>query len=183
MRLDFKKFVPAISVIAIVLAFVTMNLEAVQASVTAVYDFLIERFSWFVILSNITAMCFSLYMLFGRYRNVRLGGPDAKPAFSTMAWAAMMFCTSCGAWLVVYGFLEPIYCAAQTAIQVEAGTVQALEYGQMYAHYHWGPNAWCIYVPASIAIGYVLYNGNKGEELFLQYLLVCRRMHTIWRQL
>ena len=26
-------------------------------------------------------------MLFGRYRNVRLGGPDAKPAFSTMAFA------------------------------------------------------------------------------------------------
>ncbi len=164
MRLDLKKFIPAVSMIVIVLVLVTINLEAVQDSVTLVYNFLIERFSWFVILSNITAMCFSLYMLFGRYKNVRLGGANAKPAFSTMAWAAMMFCTSCGAWLVVYGFLEPIYCAAQMAIRVEAGTVQAMEYGQMYAHYHWGPNAWCIYVPASIAIGYVIYNGNQGES-------------------
>ncbi len=165
MKLDWKRFLPAFMVIALMLVLVMVNLETVQASVTIVYDWLIEQFSWFIILSNIVAMAFSLYMMFGPYKNVRLGGENAKPAFSTTAWAAMMFCTSCGAWLVVYGFLEPIYCVAQTAIQTGTNTVQAYEYGQMYAHYHWGPNAWCIYVPASIAIGYVLYNYKKTDGL------------------
>lgn len=163
MRLDWKKFLPSLCIILTILILVTINLEKVQASVTDVYDFLIEKFNWFIILTNIIAMLFSLYMMFGPYRDVRLGGKDAEPAFGTIAWAAMMFCTSCGAWLVVYGFLEPVYCAAQTAVPAEAGTVQAFEYGQMYAHYHWGPNAWCIYVPASIAIGYILYRGGKNE--------------------
>lgn len=163
MKLDWKKFLPSLFIILIILILVTVNLEKVQTSITDVYDFLIGKCNWFIILSNITAMLFSLYMMFGPYRNVRLGGPDAKPAFKTIPWAAMMFCTSCGAWLIVYGFLEPIYCAAQTAFPIEANTAQAFEYGQMYAHYHWGPNAWCIYVPASIAIGYILYRGGKAE--------------------
>lgn len=163
MKLDWKKFLPSLFIILIILILVTANLEKVQTSITEVYDFLIDKCNWFIILSNITAMIFSLYMMFGPYRNVRLGGPDAKPAFKTLPWAAMMFCTSCGAWLIVYGFLEPIYCAAQTALPAETNTAQAFEYGQMYAHYHWGPNAWCIYVPASIAIGYILYRGGKEE--------------------
>lgn len=163
MKLERKKFFPSLFIILVILALVTINLEKVQASVTSVYDFLIEQFNWFIIFSNITAMIFSLYMMMGPYKNIRLGGEDAKPAFGTIAWAAMMFCTSCGAWLIVYGFLEPIYCAAQTAIPVESNTAQAFEYGQMYAHYHWGPNAWCIYVPASIAIGYILYRKDKNN--------------------
>lgn len=163
MKLDWKKFLPSLFIILIILILVTVNLEKVQTSITDVYDFLIDKCNWFIILSNITAMLFSLYMMFGPYRNVRLGGPDVKPVFKTVPWAAMMFCTSCGAWLIVYGFLEPIYCAAQTALPIEANTAQAFEYGQMYAHYHWGPNAWCIYVPASIAIGYILYRGGKAE--------------------
>ena len=163
MKLDWKKFLPSLFIIIIILILVTINLEKVQTSVTDVYDFLIDKCNWFIILSNITAMLFSLYMMFGPYRNVRLGGTDAKPTFKTVPWAAMMFCTSCGAWLIVYGFLEPIYCAAQTALPVEANTAQAFEYGQMYAHYHWGANAWCIYVPASIAIGYILYREEKTE--------------------
>lgn len=73
----------------------------------------------------------------------------------------MMFTTSCGAWLVVYGFLEPVYCAADPAFQAEALSIQAMELGQMYAHFHWGPSAWCIYVPVSIALGYLIYNKHK----------------------
>lgn len=185
MRLDRKKFIPSLVIILIVLVSVAVNLEAVQLSVTTVYDFLINKFGWFIILSNIVALIFSLYAMFGPYKNVRLGGQDAKPAFSTIAWAAMMFCTSCGAWLVVYGFLEPIYCMSQTALGVGNNIEQTYEYGQMYAHYHWGPNAWCIYVPASIAVGYALYNkgGKEGTISEACNSVLNRRQHRIWKWL
>lgn len=161
MKLDLKKFIPSVSIITVILLIVSFNLEAVQQSVETLYNCLIDKMGWFVILSNIIALFFSVFMMFGRYKNVRLGGEKARPEYRTLAWAAMMFCTSCGAWLVVYGFLEPIYCATQTAVFAENGSTTAYEFGQMYAHYHWGANAWCIYVPASIAVGYVLY--NKGR--------------------
>lgn len=161
MRLDKKRFWPSILMIVLVLLAVLINLEAIKGKISLAYDACISSFSWFFILSDLVALIFSLFIMFGPYRNVRLGGADAKPAFNTFSWAAMMFTTSCGAWLIVYGFLEPIYCAAQPPFQLEPLSIQAFEYGQTYAHFHWGPNAWCIYVPASVAMSYMIYNRGR----------------------
>lgn len=159
-RVDTKVFIPALLILVAAIVLVAVNLTSVQQAVAQVYSFCISQFGWLFVITNIVCLIFSVWIMFGPYKNVRLGGEDAKPAFSTIAWAGMMFTTSCGAWLIVYGFLEPIYCAAQAPFQIEPLTTQAYEYGQMYAHFHWGPNAWCIYVPISVAIGYLLYNRN-----------------------
>lgn len=114
----------SLAVILALLLLVICNFDLVQKSVDAAYAFLINEFGWFFILSSLIALIFSLFIAFGPYRNVKMGGKDAKPAFSTLSWAAMMFTTSCGAWLVVYGFLEPVYCAADPAFQAEALSIQ-----------------------------------------------------------
>lgn len=165
-----KIFVTSLLILGTVLFLISTNLIYIQQMVDDIYDFCISQFGWLFVLTNICCLIFSLWIMFGPYKNVRLGGESQKPVFSTFSWAGMMFTTSCGAWLVVYGFLEPIYCAAQAPFQIEPLTTQAFENGQMYAHFHWGPNAWCIYVPASVAIGYGLYNrhvksGTMGEVL------------------
>lgn len=157
-KVNFKIFIPALLLLVAVIVLIATNLTAVQQVVDQIYDFCISRFGWLFVITNIACLIFSLWVMFGPYKNVRLGGENCKPTFSTLSWAGMMFTTSCGAWLVVYGFLEPIYCAAQAPFQIEPLSTKAYEYGQMYAHFHWGPNAWCIYVPVSIAIGYLLYN-------------------------
>lgn len=169
-KINKKIFFSAITILAAVLCLVITNLSTVQQMVEFTYDFCISQFGWLFVLTNLCCLIFSFWIMFGPYKNIRLGGDDCRPAFSTLSWAGMMFTTSCGAWLVVYGFLEPIYCAAQAPFQIEPLTTQAYEYGQMYAHFHWGPNAWCIYIPVSVAIGYVLYNrhaksGTMGEAL------------------
>ena len=33
----------------------------------------------------------------------------------------------------------------------------------MYTHYHWGLNAWSLYVPAPVAVGYMLYNRRQSQ--------------------
>jgi BCCT family betaine/carnitine transporter len=163
MRINKKLFFSATIILLCVLALVMVNLEAVQGAVDAAYNFCINQFGWLFVLTNILCLVFSLWIMFGPYKDIRLGGETAKPTYSTAAWAGMMFTTSCGAWLIVYGFLEPIYCASQDAFLVGESTARAYEYGQMYAHFHWGPNAWCIYVPISVAIGYVLYNRHAAR--------------------
>lgn len=158
MRLNKKIFFPVIIILAAIIIAVATNLKTVQSAVTTVYTGCIDKFGWFFVFSNICCLVFSLWLGFGPYRNVKLGGEDCQAEFSTFSWAGMMFTTSCGAWLIVYGFLEPIYCSAQTAFGIEPLTTAGYEIGQAYAHFNWGPNAWCIYVPISVAIGYVLYN-------------------------
>ena len=163
MRVEKKIFIPSLFILIAIIIAVATNLSMLQQTIGKIYDGCINTFGWLFIFADICCLIFSLWLMFGRYKDVKLGGNDCKPMFSTLSWAGMMFTTSCGAWLVVYGFLEPIYCVSQDAIFAGESISKAYEYGQMYAHFHWGPNAWCIYVPITIAIGYALYNRKSSS--------------------
>lgn len=158
MKINARLFFPALGVLVAIIIVLSLNLDQLQGSIDLIYSSCISNFGWLFIFVDICCLIFALWALFSKYRNVRLGGPNAKPKFSTLAWAGMMFTTSCGAWLIVYGFLEPLYCVSQEAVAANGTIANTYELGQMYAHFHWGMNAWCIYVPATIAIGYVIYN-------------------------
>ena len=163
LKVDKKLFFPSLAILLTVIIAVATNLEFLQTSMGAIYTGCISAFGWLFLFADICCLLFSLWMMFGRYKDVRLGGENCEPVFGTLAWAGMMFTTSCGGWLVVYGFLEPIYCISQNAIPVGESAEMAYELGQLYAHFHWGPNAWAIYVPVSVAIGYALYNRHGHE--------------------
>lgn len=162
MKIEKKILIPSLSILIVVIIAVVTNLPLLQQTVDAIYNRCIDYFGWFFVITNICCLVFSLWLMFGKYKDVRLGGEDCRTSFSTFSWAGMMFTTSCGAWLIVYGFLEPMYCVTQDAVLTDGVISKAYEYGQMYAHFHWGPNAWCIYVPITVAIGYALYN-RKGD--------------------
>lgn len=169
MRIRKDLVLPALAILLVAMGAILLNLDTLQRSLSELYNWCIGSFGWVFITVNICCLVFSLWIMFGRYRNVTLGGEGCRPRFGTLSWAGMMFTTSCGAWLIVYGFLEPLYCVSQTAV-ASASASGAYELGQMYAHFHWGPNAWCIYVPATVAIGYALYNrgaaaANLGEGI------------------
>ncbi len=158
MRVRKELFIPTLCILLGIIVVVVVNLDLLQGTIDSIYNACISGFGWLFLSVDICCLVFALWLMFGRYRNVRLGGEGCKPKFNTIAWAGMMFTTSCGAWLIVYGFLEPSYCVSQDAFLVGDSASRAYEYGQMYAHFHWGFNAWCIYVPISVAIGYALYN-------------------------
>lgn len=163
MKVDKKFFFPSLIILLLVVAAIATNLNMLQGMIDTIYDGCIDSFGWLFIFADICCLLFSLWLMFGKYKDVKLGGENCKPSFSTLSWAGMMFTTSCGAWLIVYGFLEPVYCVSQEALVTGDSAARAYEYGQMYAHFHWGPNAWCIYVPVTVAIGYALYN-RKGKK-------------------
>lgn len=166
-----KLFFPAFIILLLIIVAVFVNLQQLQNAVESIYAACIEYFGWFFVFTNICCLLFSLWLMFGKYKNVRLGGEDCLPSFSTFSWAGMMFTTSCGAWLIVYGFLEPVYCVSQDALLIGDSMAKAYEYGQMYAHFHWGPNAWCIYVPITVAIGYALYNRKANGSTISEGIL------------
>ncbi len=176
-ELDYKKFLPAVFLIALVLAIVALHLEQVRILVDQMYEVCAGSFGWVFILANLCALFFSGWIIFGPYKNIRLGGAAAKPEYSTFSWITMMFTTSCSAGLIVFGFIEPIYYAAiNIPMHGSAYTAEAYEYAQMYTHYHWGINAWSLYVPATVAIAYALYNRKKDN---LQMSLACE---GIWKK-
>lgn len=153
--------IPTVVLIVLALAAVVANLDAVQASVQSLYDTVANELSWVFVLSNCACVAFALWAIFGKRAKVRLGGDAASLKYSTFAWFAMMFTTSCSAGLILFGFIEPLYYASAPPFELEAFTNTAWEYAEMYAHFHWGINAWALYVPVSIAIAFMFYNLKK----------------------
>lgn len=186
MKINKKVFIPTVSVIVFVLILVVLNLTKVQQSVDAIYSYLSHNFSWLFILANIAALVFSLFMVFGPYSKVKLGGNKAKPEYSNFSWLAMIFTTSCSAGLIVFGFIESIIYASAPPFQIEPFTTKAYEYAQVYSHYHWGLNAWTLYVPATIAIGYMFYN-RKSKNISMssacEPVLKNKKGKTFWSSL
>lgn len=163
MKIDKKRFFSILGVILITLVLVVVNLEKVQSSVDAIYYYISHNFSWLFILANIAALLFSAFMIFGPYAKVKLGGEKAQKEYSNFSWISMIFTTSCSAGLIVFGFIESIIYAASGPFQVESLSIEAYETAQMYSHYHWGINAWALYVPITIAIGYMIYNRKEKD--------------------
>lgn len=158
-KIDKKRFIPAILIIVIVLLLVVFNLDFVKSNVDKVYNYISHNFSWLFISANMAAFIFSLWIAFGPYKNVRLG--NEKPKYSTFSWLAMMFTTSCSAGLIVFGFIESIIYSSNPPFGLEPLSASAYEMAQSYSHYHWGLNAWTLYVPISIALGLMLYKKKE----------------------
>lgn len=162
-KIDLARFLPTVLIILAVLAVVSLKMEDVQNTVDSIYGFMSDRFGWLFIVANLSAFIFSVWIIISPKGKIRLGGEKCKPEYGRVSWTAMMFTTSCSAGLIVFGFIETIIYASEPPFQMKPFSIQAYEYAQMYSHYHWGLNAWTLYVPASVAIGYVLYNKGKNN--------------------
>ncbi|NLT94405.1 MAG: BCCT family transporter [Clostridia bacterium] len=107
------------------------------------------------------AVLFSLWLAFGPYGNVKLGGPDEKPEFSTFTWFAMMFCGGSGAGLIYWGILEPIYYLKWPPFWAEPHSAQAAQWALSYGIFHWGISAWGTFVIPAIGFAYMFYVRKK----------------------
>ena len=136
MKVDKKRFIPSLLIIAVMLVVVSFNLNFIKNNVDNVYNVISHKFSWLFILANIAAFIFSLLIIFGRYSNVKLGGEKATPEYSKFSWIAMMFTTSCSAGLIVFGFIESIIYASNPPFDVVPLSKDAYELAQSYSHYH-----------------------------------------------
>jgi glycine betaine transporter len=58
------------------------------------------------------ALVFLMYLAFGRFGNLRIGGEDAEPEFSRASWMSMLFAAGMGIGLVFWGAAEPIRTSA-----------------------------------------------------------------------
>lgn len=161
MKINKPVLFPTLILIAVSLIAVVVNLGAIQETVTSIYNSLATELRWVFVAVDLACVIFVIWAIFGPYAKVRLGGPDTKPKYKNFTWAAMMFTTSCSAGLILFGFIEPLYYAQNPPFEVTPFTNTAYETAEIYTHYHWGISAWALYVPAAIAIGYLLFNLNR----------------------
>jgi len=167
LRFDVHPHVFPISAILIV-SVVSLTMifhERMGAVFNAIQSGIASYGGWFFVLTMNVILVFVVYLLFSRYGDVRIGGMDAKPEFSTLGWLAMLFSAGMGIGLLFYGVAEPMfhYVASPFA---EPATPDAARVAMDITFLHWGLHPWGIYCMVGLALAF--FSFNKGLPLSIR---------------
>jgi glycine betaine transporter len=95
----------------------------------------------------------ALWLAFGKYGRITLGGPDTEPEFSYMSWLAMLFAAGMGAGLLYWGVAEPVLHFTQAPGNTP-GSPSAARHAMVMTIFHWGIHAWAVYSIAALVLAY-----------------------------
>ncbi len=181
--LDFNPWVFAISAL-LILGFVMASLiflTELSSTFSDLQAWIANKAGWFFVLATNLILGFTLYLIFSRFADIRLGGSDAKPEFSRMGWFAMLFSAGMGIGLLFYSVAEPMYHLLTPPHGAKAGTVAAAEDAMKTTFLHWGLHAWAIYALVGLTLAYFAFNKNQPLSIrSVFYPLLGDRINGGW---
>jgi len=164
----------------IVLFFIIITLwvgEPIEAVFDGIQAGISDYAGWFFILCVNIFLFFCLFLAFSRTGDIRFGGKNAKPEFSTLAWFSMLFSAGMGIGILFWSVAEPIYHFESPPFG-EGGTVQAAQTAMNMTFLHWGLHAWGIYALVGASLAFFAF--NRGLPLTIRsvfYPLLGERIH------
>ncbi|MGM9567372.1 MAG: BCCT family transporter [Clostridia bacterium] len=157
-RVDRPVFIAA--VICCTLFYLPMVLfqETAEKVVPCLMNAVTYSLDWCFELVCFVCLIFCLWLIFGKYGKVRLGGAEAKSEFSNFTWVAMFFCAGIGAGVIYWACLEPMYYISGPPFGIEPFSTASREYALAYTCFHWSIIPWAIFAVPAIAFAYKHYN-------------------------
>ncbi|MGM0506448.1 MAG: BCCT family transporter, partial [Bacteroidota bacterium] len=131
--------------------------DAAEEAFNAVRVGITDWASWLFVLSVNLCIGFILYFAFSRFGSIRLGGQDAEPEFTTMAWFAMLFSAGMGIGLMFFAVAEPMWHLLYPP-HAEAGSTDAVRDAMGITFLHWGIHAWSVYAIVALALAFFAFN-------------------------
>jgi len=121
-----------------------------------VKQFIFVNLNWIYVWSVTVFVIFLVYLMVGRYGNIRLGRNSSKPEYSFFSWLSMLFAAGMGIGLMYFSVAEPIQ-HFSNEVFAAGSQVQRAKNAQMYTFFHWGVHAWAIYGIVGLSLAYFSY--------------------------
>ncbi|MGV3489040.1 MAG: glycine betaine uptake BCCT transporter [Tuberibacillus sp.] len=134
--------------------FFTDNLAKV---INIIYNGSIDYLGWVYLSACLFFVVFSVFLLFSKYGDIRLGKKTDRPDFHTGSWLAMLFGAGMGIGIVYYGVAEPVDHYTNPPYG-KAYTLDAANTAMKYTFFHWGLDPWAIYTVIGLALAFFQYN-------------------------
>jgi choline/glycine/proline betaine transport protein len=146
---------------ALVIGFVlfgALETELAKTAFASSQQFVSGSFGWWYMLLGSGLLVVGAVLAIGPARRIRLGGPDARPEFSRASWIAMLFAAGMGTGLVFWSVAEPLTHFAEPRAGAEPRSSEAAREAMRITFFHWGLNAWAIYLVLALAIAFAHFN-------------------------
>lgn len=150
-------FFVSIALILILIFFGVVFPEAMDEKLTAFKFWSSNSFGWLFVLAVNIILIFSIYLAFSKYGKIRLGGHDARPAYSKTSWFAMLFSAGMGIGLMFYSIGEPVTHYGTPPLDV-ANNLEKAKQAMNFTSLHYGLHVWAIYALVGLALAFFAYN-------------------------
>lgn len=180
---------PQVTIISSILLIVAIGLTLLFHNEVEVFfenalGFITNSFGWFFILSaNIFIIC-ALYFAFSKFGDIRIGGKDAKPEFTTFGWYAMLISAGMGIGLLFWSVGEPVLHLSNPSPMfggIIPNSGEAAQASMVTTYYHWGIHPWAIYSMVGLGLAYFAF--NRGLPLTIRsifYPLIGNKIYGTW---
>ncbi|PKQ61240.1 choline transporter [Labilibaculum filiforme] len=122
-------------------------------------DYVADKVGWLFILLVNGLLIYALYLGFGKFSDIRIGGKDAKPEFSRKGWFSMLFSAGMGIGLLFWSVAEPIFhFNSNPFLKTTGGDVFAAKTAMGITFLHWGVHAWALYAIVGVALAFFTFN-------------------------
>ena len=154
------RFISSVFLILSITIIVSLNSAVSKEFFLDLQSFLSKYLGWMIILLANGFLIFSIFLVFTKYKDIRLGGSNAKPTYSYINWIAMLFSAGLGIGLLFYGVAEPVMHLSSYPGMVEGDTSFNAGKAIGLANLHWGLHGWAIYSSLGLCFAFATYNKN-----------------------
>ncbi|WP_182199986.1 BCCT family transporter [Paraliobacillus salinarum] len=169
--IDYSIFIPSIIILILISIPFSMYESKSLEVLNRIFDSVVSTFSWGYIWYAIILVGAGLYLSFSKYGNVVLGDPNEKPRFNLFEYASILIAMGLGSTIMRTGMVEWANVTLDPPFGVEAGSSEALLWGNSYGMFMWSFQVFAIFVMAAPALGYILHVRKKP---FMRISEACR---------
>lgn len=174
-RLNMLVFVPAFAIILIAVVVGLVDNETLVRVAKAIFFFSLSDFGWLYQLLAFAALAVTGYIFFSKSGDIRLGGKDAKPAFSLVSTFAMALTGGIATGVVTYSVNEPIIYLGNIYGEIanqsfQPGSAEAAIFALARCFHNWSFIPYAMYSVVGLMIAYMHY--NRKEQFSIASALV-----------
>ena len=155
-RVDKPVFLISAILIVVFILFGALFNEQAEVVFNEAKAFVSLRFGWFFIVVVNLALLMSVYLIFSRYGDIRLGHQPEKPEYNLVSWIGMLFSAGIGIGLLYWGTAEPLYHYMAPPLGTPE-TVETAKLAMNISFLHYGFHVWAIYGIVALALAYFHY--------------------------
>lgn len=151
-------FFSAIAVIIFTVGFTLIFEEEAEYYFNTAQTFVSAHGGWIYTLSVNLFIVFCLYMAFGKFGKLRIGGKNAKPEFKMWAWFAMLFSAGIGNGLVLFSIADPVRDYIDPPRLAGEAPAKIAQEAINFSFLHHGIHGWAIYSVVGLSLAYFTFN-------------------------